>query len=584
MALANIAFRLANTHALRVLAVDWDLEAPGLHEFFGLSAEEMSKARGVLDFLLEWRDAIKSNAAAPPDVRSWFLPVTKQPYAPRHGSLALLPAGRMDEDYNTRLGRFSWRLFYKRHRGGVAIETLREQLVESADIVLIDSRTGLTDAGGICTIQLPDSVVLMSAPNEQSLLGTEQVARGILNAAESSRAGRPTPTMWFSLSRISIVEETIGATKWIEAHEKWFESRVKEGLWRAGDHPNGLASHLIPFRARWSFGEQLLSETASSISDDPLPEAFERMTTVLLGWTTDASAMEVEVRATRDRTSSPESTEILRQRAAEAETRGDIPRLHSALLDLGQALGQQKRYDEAVEILERAAGIDLARGERVSYAYTLKAIAEIRTFQERYDDAQALHERALAIFREHGKRPAGEMVELYRIGELEFKQRRFADAQAHYEQALALGTNAGLFLMQRATIRSALGRLHREQGQLTEAIANHRTAFEMFRDLGLRLGQISQLKSLGDLYREQQDLAQALAAYSHARTIAKDHKDNRWEGILVECIASLHEAAGRFTEAEAQYKDALGLFNNVNDLAAISRIQKTIKSFRRKSS
>jgi tetratricopeptide (TPR) repeat protein len=47
------------------------------------------------------------------------------------------------------------------------------------DYVLIDSRTGDTDVLGICTRQLPDSVVLLFTPNEQNLVGLESVCRDI---------------------------------------------------------------------------------------------------------------------------------------------------------------------------------------------------------------------------------------------------------------------------------------------------------------------------------------------------------------------------------------------------------------------
>ena len=59
MALANVAFRLADVHALDVVAVDWDLEAPGLHTFFGVSSETASASRGVLDYFEEWRAAVQ---------------------------------------------------------------------------------------------------------------------------------------------------------------------------------------------------------------------------------------------------------------------------------------------------------------------------------------------------------------------------------------------------------------------------------------------------------------------------------------------------------------------------------------------
>jgi MinD-like ATPase involved in chromosome partitioning or flagellar assembly len=49
------------------------------------------------------------------------------------------------------------------------------------DYVLIDSRTGHTDTGGICTRQLPDCVVAMFYPNEQNLRGLAPVVRDIRN-------------------------------------------------------------------------------------------------------------------------------------------------------------------------------------------------------------------------------------------------------------------------------------------------------------------------------------------------------------------------------------------------------------------
>ena len=42
---------------------------------------------------------------------------------------------------------------------------------------LIDSRTGITDIGGICTIQLPDVLFLLFSANEQNLKGIADVAQ-----------------------------------------------------------------------------------------------------------------------------------------------------------------------------------------------------------------------------------------------------------------------------------------------------------------------------------------------------------------------------------------------------------------------
>lgn len=54
------------------------------------------------------------------------------------------------------------------------------------DYVLLDSRTGFTDVGGICTRHLPDAVVSLFRPDDQSLGGTAQMAEAI-------RAEVPTP-------------------------------------------------------------------------------------------------------------------------------------------------------------------------------------------------------------------------------------------------------------------------------------------------------------------------------------------------------------------------------------------------------
>src|SRR5579863_9554126 len=55
MALANVAWLLASS-GKRVLAVDWDLESPGLPRYFNpfLSAEAVRDAPGVIDLIREF--------------------------------------------------------------------------------------------------------------------------------------------------------------------------------------------------------------------------------------------------------------------------------------------------------------------------------------------------------------------------------------------------------------------------------------------------------------------------------------------------------------------------------------------------
>ena len=61
--------------------------------------------------------------------------------------------------------------FYEEKNGGYIIEELRNEWRSEFDFVLVDSRTGVTDIGGICTIQLPDILVLVFTATWQSLNG-----------------------------------------------------------------------------------------------------------------------------------------------------------------------------------------------------------------------------------------------------------------------------------------------------------------------------------------------------------------------------------------------------------------------------
>src|SRR5204863_6021010 len=58
MALANVAWILAS-RGKRVLMVDWDLEAPGLHRYFHpfLQDKNLTASDGVIDLVRRFEDA-----------------------------------------------------------------------------------------------------------------------------------------------------------------------------------------------------------------------------------------------------------------------------------------------------------------------------------------------------------------------------------------------------------------------------------------------------------------------------------------------------------------------------------------------
>jgi hypothetical protein len=189
MALANVAWLLAaNGHS--VVAIDWDLEAPGLHRYLlpFLRDPELTQTRGVMDLLWDYVNLVLTPREAWPlsidspidlaDARSYITQL-ENPFADKGGCLDLLCAGEQVSAYASRFRDFDWRALYERQGGGAFIDALAERLRGQYDFVLIDSRTGVADTSGICTVHLPDEVVLCFTYNRQSVKGVAAVARSI---------------------------------------------------------------------------------------------------------------------------------------------------------------------------------------------------------------------------------------------------------------------------------------------------------------------------------------------------------------------------------------------------------------------
>jgi cellulose biosynthesis protein BcsQ len=176
LALANVAASLLHK-GKRVLVVDFDLEAPGhpTIPFFGKGND----GPGLVEFVSEFR---KSHRA--PEVTNYTALCRHES---KGGQLWLMPAGRQDDTYSARLADIDWQHLYAKEEGYLLFEDLKEQWRRTIkpDYVLVDSRTGHTDVGGICTRQLADAVVALFLPNDQNLVGLKQVVDAIKHEVEA---------------------------------------------------------------------------------------------------------------------------------------------------------------------------------------------------------------------------------------------------------------------------------------------------------------------------------------------------------------------------------------------------------------
>lgn len=164
LALLNVASVLA-MNGSKVVAVDLDLEAPG----FGLSSltkrSEETPHLGVSDFLF---------ASRVPGPLTAELYVFRPELPELEGRLLLMPTGTRAMELAGRVGEF-----YRDPASDAAsaFEVLVAEIAErfAPDYLFFDSRTGLADIAGVCTVELPEVLVVFSGLNEQNVNGTARV-------------------------------------------------------------------------------------------------------------------------------------------------------------------------------------------------------------------------------------------------------------------------------------------------------------------------------------------------------------------------------------------------------------------------
>lgn len=235
MALANVA-ELLYRYGLKVLMVDLDLEAPGLERYFDVpeaayNPTDVLDKRGLIDMLISYKklyslprlnlsesstfaDASSQKQFSFPvePLTNFIVPIYES--GNHGGTLHIIPAGYRAGDeftrYSERVRSFDWDNFYSEWKGEEFFEWFRCEAESFADVVLIDSRTGVTEMGGVCTYQLADVVVMFAGPNQQNLDGTLMMAESLVNPdlIQEGRKGRPL-SLLFVPSRVESAEKLL---------------------------------------------------------------------------------------------------------------------------------------------------------------------------------------------------------------------------------------------------------------------------------------------------------------------------------------------------------------------------------------
>ena len=184
MALAHIARQLAGAQdaarpdaARPVLMIDWDLDAPSLHQYFDCGDD----GPGLLELFEACRLALLGARSGPPqEAEALALSVLRQVRWERYisragegGALYLMRAGCLDDSYGERRARLSWADVFD--ACPALFRCFAQQLSQHFRYVLVDARAGRNESTGVCTALLPQKMVLAFAPDRLGLEGLQGV-------------------------------------------------------------------------------------------------------------------------------------------------------------------------------------------------------------------------------------------------------------------------------------------------------------------------------------------------------------------------------------------------------------------------
>lgn len=170
-ALAHTAMILANQEA-KVVCLDMDLEAPGLASLFDVENRVLPSNHGVADLL------VALDMGECPDVNEHLIPVDDK------GNLFLIPAGNISASYANKLTLLDPGAWYRESDNPLKelMALIRSSLSFKPDVILVDSRTGLTALSAPLLFEQADLAVVVFYPHSQSRLGTQLLVQGLKNA------------------------------------------------------------------------------------------------------------------------------------------------------------------------------------------------------------------------------------------------------------------------------------------------------------------------------------------------------------------------------------------------------------------
>jgi non-specific serine/threonine protein kinase/serine/threonine-protein kinase len=425
------------------------------------------------------------------------------------------------------------RKFARRHRGALA-----------AGVVLVLALLGGTALATVGFVRADRSAVLASAAADRAE-AVNAFLDQMLRAADPVRGGEAETTVREVLDAAS-QEVSGGALE----DSPLVEAAVRRSI-------GGTYMHL----GLLDEAEQHLEQSWALLRTTPGAEDLERV------------AVLDDLGQIRVRQGDPGAAEELYRLAlALADTAGlssdggaGESTVNGVLNDLGLALRDMDRIDEAAEVLEVLAASErrMRAPDDVELASTLNNLALVKRAQGDIGGAIALFEETLGVLRgAFGERHVYVATVMESIGSLEQRMGRYAAADSFMTAALDMRREIlGDRHRDIANGLNALGLLHTETGESDEADTYFQEALAMSLDMygeGHPL-TASVLNNIGVLHLQRDEATQAEAAFRRALSIREDVLGERHRYTL-NTRANLAAAillSGRAEEAAALAGEAV---------------------------
>lgn len=524
-ALANIGVLLAR-RGKRVLMMDWDLEAPGLHRYFKRSiSKNESQKKGLIHLLSE---AQKDSSV------TWEKYVIKISVEGCR-TLHMIQSGDQESDYIERIKLFSWDNFFENRRGGDVLDRWRREWRTKYDFVLVDSRTGITDTGGVGTVYLPDILVFVFAANEQSFDRGVEVVTGVQLARRKLSVPRPPLAILPLPGRFDGRDEVDEAQSWLNRFAKELKPFYDDWLPKEFQPRQIIELTKVPYITKLSFGEPLPVIT-QGITDPEFPGFYlENSARLLASDFRDARQI-----------LSPESTKkddsVSELRALLASVPIDETAVDQMLKIVETEIGSEAKFSE----LLFEAGSALSR-------------------QQRINGAETYFRQAITLNSEiFGPNHPTSLTNLNALADLLTMSGRFTEAEMFYRQVAEGSPDSNHFLQLTAFVR--LASICRLMGNLDDALTWYHRATAITEIKGIQGDVALEIyNNIASVYRELGQKKEALLWYEKALTMTRITKRTDDPAILTTYnnLASVYHEMGNKKKALIWHERSLAMAKRI---------------------